>query len=89
VIAFHVVEKSHHIKNKVGKDAIIKEGNFDLSSRQMEHVILISILGKLTPVLEEHDMLINVTIDGDLDSNKTLRNIAGVKGSDIYYVISV
>ena len=44
----------------------------------MEHFILISLLGKLTPVLEEHDMLLNVTIDGDLDSNKTLGNIAVV-----------
>ncbi|CAG8718841.1 13722_t:CDS:2 [Funneliformis caledonium] len=44
----------------------------------MEHAILISILGKLTPILEEHNMLINVTIDGDMDSNKTLGNVAVV-----------
>ena len=44
----------------------------------MEHAILIRILGKLTPVLEEHDVLLNVTIDGDLDSNKTLENVAVV-----------
>ena len=44
----------------------------------MEHAILISILGQLTPVLEEHDILINVTIDGDLDSNKTLGNVGVV-----------
>ena len=52
--------------------------NFNLSSRQMEHAILISLLGKLTPVLEEYDMLLNVTIDGDLDSNKTLGKVAVV-----------
>ncbi|RIA89276.1 hypothetical protein C1645_738774 [Glomus cerebriforme] len=78
VIAFHVVEKPPKIKKKDEKVKIIKEGNFDLSSRQMEHAILISILGKLTPVLEEYDMLINVTINGDVDSNKTLRNIGVV-----------
>ncbi|CAH1766175.1 8158_t:CDS:2, partial [Entrophospora sp. SA101] len=27
---------------------------------------------KLTPILEEQDWLLNVTIDGDLDSNKML-----------------
>ena len=36
----------------------------------------ISILGKLTSVLEKYDMLINITIDSDLDSNKTLENVA-------------
>ncbi|CAG8439407.1 12082_t:CDS:10, partial [Funneliformis mosseae] len=61
-----------------GEDKIIREGNFDLNSHQMEHAILISILGKLTPILEEHNMLINVTIDSDLDSNKTLGNVAVV-----------
>ena len=77
MITFHVVKKSCKIK-KDGKDKIIKEGNFDLSSRQMEHAILISILGKLTPVLEEYDFLINVTINSDLDSNKTLGNVTVV-----------
>ena len=77
MITFHVVKKSCKIK-KDGKDKIIKEGNFDLSSRQMEHAILISILGKLTSVLEEYDFLINVTINSDLDSNKTLGNVTVV-----------
>jgi len=41
----------------------------------MEHAILIALIEKLTPILEEQDILLNVTIDGDLDSNKTLGNI--------------
>jgi len=57
---------------KDGNEIVIQEGNFELSSRQMEHAILIALMEKLTPILEEQDMLLNVTIDGDLDSNKTL-----------------
>ena len=41
----------------------------------MEHAILIALIEKLTPLLEEQDILLNVTIDGDLDSNKTLGNV--------------
>lgn len=41
----------------------------------MEHAILIAIIEKLTPILEEQDLLLNVTIDDDLDSNKTLGNV--------------
>ena len=44
----------------------------------MEHAILIGVIGKLTPILEKYDMLLNITIDGDLDSNKTLGNVAVV-----------
>lgn len=74
IIAFHVVEKSRKI-TKNGEEKIIQKGNFDLSSRQMEHGILIALIEKLTPILEEQDILLNVTIDGDLDSNKTLGNV--------------
>ncbi|RHZ84328.1 hypothetical protein Glove_83g55 [Diversispora epigaea] len=77
VISFYVVEKPRKIKDG-NNEKIIKEGNFDLSSCQMEHAILIGLLGKLTPVLEKYDMLLNVTIDGDLDLNKTLGNVAVV-----------
>ena len=38
----------------------------------MEHAILIALIEKLT---EEQDILLNITIDGDLDSNKTLGNV--------------
>src|SRR5947208_9939916 len=75
IIVFHLVEKTQKFKKKDGKEVIIQEGNFNLSSRQMEHAILIALIEKLTPILEEQDILLNVTIDGDLDSNKTLGNI--------------
>ena len=41
----------------------------------MEHAILIALIEKLTPILVEQDMLLNITIDGDLNSNKTLSNV--------------
>ena len=87
VVAFHVVEKSR-ITTKKGKDGapdekiVIRKGNFDASSRQMEHAILIALLERITPMLEESDLLLEVCIDGDLDSNKTLANISVV--SEIY-----
>ncbi|CAH1768567.1 5100_t:CDS:2, partial [Entrophospora sp. SA101] len=75
IIAFHVVEKPRKMKMENGKEVIVQEGNFELSSCQMEHAILIALIEKLTPILEEEDVLLNVTIDGDLDSNKTLGNV--------------
>ncbi|CAB4428237.1 unnamed protein product [Rhizophagus irregularis] len=80
VVAFHVIEKSRIITRK-GKDSaseekvVIRQGNFDASSRQMEHAILIALLEKIIPILEESDLLLEVCIDGDLDSNKTLTNV--------------
>ena len=41
----------------------------------MEHAILITLIEKLTSIFEEQDILLNVTIDSDLDSNKTLGNV--------------
>ena len=87
MVAFHVVEKSRIITKK-GKDnaseekVILRKGNFDASSRQMEHAILIALLEKITPILEESDLLLEVCIDGDLDSNKTLSNVPII--SEIY-----
>ncbi|CAG8687197.1 8077_t:CDS:10, partial [Funneliformis caledonium] len=81
VVAFYVVEKSHIItkKGKVGASAdekiIVQKGNFDTSSHQMKHAILIALLEKITPILEESDLLLEVCVDGDLDSNKTLANV--------------
>ena len=40
-----------------------------------KRVILIQVHVKLIPILKEQDLLLNVTIDGDLDSNKTLGNV--------------
>ncbi|CAG8660723.1 18191_t:CDS:10 [Rhizophagus irregularis] len=74
------VEKSR-ITTKKGKDGtseekvVIHQGNFDASSRQMEHAILIALLEQIIPILEESDLLLEVCIDGDLDSNKTLANV--------------
>ena len=48
----------------------------------MEHAILIALLEQIIPVLEASDLLLEVCIDGDLDSNKTLANIPVV--SEIY-----
>ncbi|CAB4410951.1 unnamed protein product [Rhizophagus irregularis] len=87
VVAFHVVEKSRIITRK-GKDSaseekvVLRKGNFEASSRQMEHAILIALLEKITPILEESDLLLEVCIDGDLNSNKTLTNVPII--SEIY-----
>ncbi|EXX53255.1 Sgs1p [Rhizophagus irregularis DAOM 197198w] len=87
VVAFHVVEKSRIITRK-GKDSaseekvVLRKGNFEASSRQMEHAILIALLEQITPILEESDLLLEVCIDGDLDSNKTLTNVPII--SEIY-----
>lgn len=62
--------------------SIIRKGNFDASSRQIEHVILIALLEQITPILEKSELLLEVCIDGDLDSNKTLANVPIV--SEIY-----
>nr|CAG8608322.1 6161_t:CDS:2 [Entrophospora candida] len=43
-----------------------------MSSRQMEHAILIEVIGKIIPVLEEYDIVLDICIDGDLNSNKVL-----------------
>jgi hypothetical protein len=48
----------------------------------MEHAILIALLEQITPILEESDILLEVCIDGDLDSNKTLANVPII--SEIY-----
>ncbi|RHZ83721.1 hypothetical protein Glove_88g115 [Diversispora epigaea] len=70
-----IIYNRRDIEDKNGNERIIRKGNFDSSSRQMEHAILIALIGKLTSILEEHDILLNITIDRDLDSNKTLGNI--------------
>ncbi|CAG8737380.1 2840_t:CDS:2, partial [Funneliformis caledonium] len=49
--------------------------NNEASSKQMEHAVLISILEIMEPVLEENDILLDIIVDGDLDSNKTLRRV--------------
>jgi len=48
----------------------------------MEYAILIALLEQITPILEESDLLLEVCIDDDLDSNKTLTNVPII--SEIY-----
>nr|CAG8570738.1 4392_t:CDS:2 [Entrophospora candida] len=71
VIAYSICEKPC-IATKDGEKVVAHEGNFEKSSKQMEHQILIDILYKITPILVENDVLLEVAVDGDLDSNKTL-----------------
>ncbi|POG72115.1 hypothetical protein GLOIN_2v1172616 [Rhizophagus irregularis DAOM 181602=DAOM 197198] len=75
ILGFYFVEKSRKCK-KNGESVIVHKGNHDKSSRQMEHAILIAILQKVTPILEEFDLLLDIGIDGDLESNKTLGTVA-------------
>ena len=53
-----------------GDSKTLHQGNFDKSSKQMEHAILIAIINKITPILDQHDMLLDICVDGDLDSIK-------------------
>jgi hypothetical protein len=41
----------------------------------MEHAILLRIIEKVAPVLEAAHVLLDIGVDGDLNSNKTLNNI--------------
>ncbi|CAG8763194.1 44450_t:CDS:10, partial [Gigaspora margarita] len=73
VIAFHVVEKTRFKKDKKsGLTKTIHQGNFDKTSRQMKNAILIEVLNKITPLLEEAELHLEICIDSDLDLNKTL-----------------
>ena len=40
----------------------------------MEHAILIEVLNRVSPSLEEAGLHLEICIDSDLDSNKTLAN---------------
>ncbi|GES81564.1 DNA helicase RecQ [Rhizophagus clarus] len=53
-------------------------GNFDKSSHQMEHAILIEVLEKIQPNLDKYDLMLDIGVDGDLNSNKTLSSIRSV-----------
>ncbi len=72
VLAYHVVEKKHEYKTKDGKIITIQEGNYDSSSQQMEHAILIAVIEKVLIVLEKYNIKLNVRVDGDLSTNRTL-----------------
>jgi hypothetical protein len=78
VVAFHTIEKIRVKEGSGGVQTITRKGNFNQSSRQMEHAILIDLLDQVIPVLEESDIMLDVTVDGDLDTNKTLTNVSVV-----------
>ncbi|CAG8769234.1 2769_t:CDS:1, partial [Dentiscutata heterogama] len=67
IIGYHLVEKPRIYKNKKEETIVINEGNFNNSSRQMEHANLISSITKITPTLIEYDIVLEVAIDGDLN----------------------
>ncbi|RIA80868.1 hypothetical protein C1645_837918 [Glomus cerebriforme] len=50
----------------------LEEGNYDNSSQQMEHTILIAIAEKVLTILEKYNIKLNVGVDGDLFTNKIL-----------------
>ncbi|CAG8774144.1 45294_t:CDS:10, partial [Gigaspora margarita] len=76
IVTFHVVQKSRSIKdNKTELTKTIHQGNFDKSSRQIEHAILIEVLNQISPLLEENDLHLDVCVDSNLDSNKTLAHV--------------
>jgi len=66
-------QKSENVPSK-----IIHKGNFDGTSRQMEHAILLTLLNNIMPVLEETDFTLHVCVDGDLETNRTLACIPAV-----------
>ncbi|CAG8669073.1 14256_t:CDS:2 [Funneliformis mosseae] len=50
----------------------IQEDNYDSSSQQMKHAILIVIIEKISTILEKYNIKLNIGINGDLSTNKTL-----------------
>ncbi|CAG8600294.1 19865_t:CDS:2 [Gigaspora margarita] len=76
IVAFHVVQKSRSIKdNKTELTKTIYQRNFDKSSRQIEHAILIEVINQISSPLEENNLYLDVYVNGDLDSNKTLAHV--------------
>ncbi|RGB26731.1 hypothetical protein C1646_770049 [Rhizophagus diaphanus] len=74
VIAFATAKKPRKIKRN-DQEYEVYHGNFEKTSRQMEHAILLRIIEKVAPVLEAAHVLLDIGVDGDLNSNKTLNNI--------------
>uniref|UniRef100_U9TP61 DNA 3'-5' helicase n=1 Tax=Rhizophagus irregularis (strain DAOM 181602 / DAOM 197198 / MUCL 43194) TaxID=747089 RepID=U9TP61_RHIID len=79
VIGFYTVENSRVIrKSENDSSAIIYKGNFDGTSRKMEHAILLALLNDIMPILEQTDFTLHVCVDGDLETNRTLACIPAV-----------
>ena len=68
-----LIRKSENESSK-----IICNGNFNGTSRQMEHAILLMLLNDIMPILEQIDFTLHVCVDGDLETNKTLACIPAV-----------
>ncbi|CAG8751475.1 15196_t:CDS:2, partial [Funneliformis caledonium] len=87
VLVYHVVEKKREYKTKDGKIITIQEGNYDSSSQQMEHAILIAIIEKVLTVLENYNIKLNVRVNGDLSTNRTLAllNVVNQIFADLKY----
>ncbi|UZO15820.1 uncharacterized protein OCT59_007235 [Rhizophagus irregularis] len=75
VIAFATAEKPRKLKKRNGQEYEVFHGNHEKTSWQMEHAILLRIIEKIVPVLEAAEVLLDIEVDGDLNSNKTLNNI--------------
>ncbi|GBB93276.1 hypothetical protein RclHR1_21400001 [Rhizophagus clarus] len=77
-----ILQKNFLSQSRKTKDQeesqIIYQGNFDKSSHQMEHAILIEVLEKIQPSLDKYDLMLDISVDGDLNSNKTLSSIRSV-----------
>ena len=56
----------------------IHKGNFDGTSKQMEHAILLALPNDIMPILEETDFTLHICVDGDLETNRTLACIPAV-----------
>ncbi|CAG8773410.1 18039_t:CDS:2, partial [Cetraspora pellucida] len=61
-----------NIKKTDRQVVMINEGNHNGSSSTIEHSILITIIEQISPVLETSEIVLDVSIDKDLNSNKTL-----------------
>ncbi|CAG8826445.1 22673_t:CDS:2, partial [Gigaspora margarita] len=72
IIGFHVAEKPRKYQKTDGQVITINEGNHNSNSSTMEHAILIAIIEQISPALETSEIVLDVGIDGDLNSNKTL-----------------
>jgi hypothetical protein len=68
-----VIRKSENDSSK-----IVYKGNFDGTSRKMEHAILLALLNSIMPILEETDFTLHICVDGDLETNRTLACIPAV-----------
>ncbi|CAG8748240.1 20877_t:CDS:2, partial [Racocetra persica] len=72
IIGFHVAEKSRKYQKTDRQVVMINEGNYNGSSSTMKHLILITIIEQISLVFKTSEIVLDVGIDGDLNSNRTL-----------------